>query len=76
MKYRSREDIVKAILTTCRTPAKKTWIMYSARLSYTQLEEYIKLVFLERELIDYKPSNAEYILNGKGREYLKNLEKL
>ncbi|MDH5448199.1 MAG: winged helix-turn-helix domain-containing protein [Candidatus Bathyarchaeota archaeon] len=44
---RARHDIIMEILKIGRKGAKKTNIMYKARLSHTQLEKYLRA--LERE---------------------------
>lgn len=44
---RGRHDIVMEILKIARNGAKKTNIMYKARLSYSQLEKYLNALAKE-----------------------------
>ncbi len=53
MKYRSRTDIISMILQAAMNGATKTRLMYSAYLSYAQVQEY--LAFLtDRKLISFE----------------------
>jgi predicted transcriptional regulator len=51
MKYRSRSDIITAILESTRSGATKTKIMYKAYLSYTQVVGYLNFL-QENDLIE------------------------
>lgn len=70
MVYRNRSEIVQQILTTLTVGTKRTHLMYAVRLSYTQLEFYIK--FLEGKGLIYKKAGMLYDTTA-GREYLKAL---
>jgi predicted transcriptional regulator len=48
VQYRSREDIVAAILDIAKHGAIKTRIMYRAFLSYPQLKEYLGMLLKKR----------------------------
>jgi predicted transcriptional regulator len=48
MKYRSRTDIIAMILQAAMPGATKTRLMYSAFLSYAQIQEYVQFL-TERE---------------------------
>lgn len=70
MKYRSRTDIIAMILQAAMHGATKTRLMYSAYLSYAQLQEY--LAFLtERKLISQEEGTQEYKLTEQGLRYLR-----
>ncbi|MEP0824281.1 MAG: hypothetical protein HRF40_02230 [Nitrososphaera sp.] len=70
MKYRSRTEIVVAILEAADGGATKTRIMYSAYLSYAQLKEYLSIL-LENELVEYDMSDLKYKTTQKGRRFIK-----
>ncbi|MGI9009838.1 MAG: winged helix-turn-helix domain-containing protein [Nitrososphaeraceae archaeon] len=73
MKYRSRDEIIEFILESISknqsldktTPTK---IMYNAFLSYSQLKEYLSLLW-KREIIQYNNGNKTYRLTEKGEQY-------
>jgi predicted transcriptional regulator len=69
MKYRSRTDIIAMILQSAMHGATKTRLMYSAYLSYAQVQEY--LAFLkERRLISFDEESQEYKLTEQGLRFL------
>jgi predicted transcriptional regulator len=69
MKYRSRTDIIAMILQSAMHGATKTRLMYSAYLSYAQVQEY--LAFLkERKLISFEEESQEYKLTEQGLRFL------
>jgi predicted transcriptional regulator len=70
VKYRSRTDIVAAILEITLEGSVKTRIMYSAFLSYPQLKEYMKLL-TESGLLDYSEENRKYYTSEKGRLFIR-----
>jgi predicted transcriptional regulator len=70
MKYRSRTDIIAMILQSAMHGATKTRLMYSAYLSYAQVQEY--LAFLkERKLITFEEGSQEYKLTEQGLRFLR-----
>lgn len=70
MKYRSRTDIIAMILQAAMHGATKTRLMYSAYLSYGQVQEY--LAFLkERKLISFQEESSEYKLTEQGLKFLR-----
>ncbi|MFB0514280.1 MAG: winged helix-turn-helix domain-containing protein [Candidatus Bathyarchaeia archaeon] len=78
-KRRDRHDIVAEILKTARGGKIKTHIMYKAKLSYSQINEYLNLLitkgFLENMTIKRKRQIITmYRTTEKGMEYLDHLE--
>jgi len=78
-KRRDRHDIVAEILKTAREGRIKTHIMYKAKLSYSQINGYLKLLaekgFLENKAV--KRKNQTIILyktTPKGMLYIDNIE--
>jgi predicted transcriptional regulator len=70
MKYRSRTDIIAMILQAAMHGATKTRLMYSAYLSYAQVQEY--LAFLnERKLLSFEEESQEYKLTEQGLKFLR-----
>jgi len=68
-KRRDRHDIVAEILETARGGAIKTHIMYKARLSYAQLNEYLPLL-LEKGFLE----NLTIVKNRQVKNLLKTSE--
>lgn len=78
-KRRDRHDIVAEILKTAREGRIKTHIMYKAKLSYSQINAYLKLLvekgFLENNTIRRKKQVITiYKTTTKGIEYIDNIE--
>ena len=78
-KRRDRHDIVAEILKTARGGKIKTHIMYKAKLSYSQINEYLNLLlekgFLENMTIMRKRQIVTmYKTTQKGIEFLDHLE--
>ena len=76
-KRRDRHDIVEEILKTATEGKIKTHIMYKAKLSYAQLNEYIGLLvekgFLEPCDVRYKKQDKTmYKTTPRGTQLLKN----
>jgi predicted transcriptional regulator len=72
MKYRSRVDIISDILLVLADgPKKKTVIMYGAKLSFPQLEEY-EAFLLKRGLMEHTGEAVRkgrlYSITPLGRE--------
>ena len=70
MKYRSRTDIIAMILQSAMNGATKTRLMYSAYLSYAQVQEYIHFL-RERQLISFEEESQEYKLTEQGLRFLR-----
>jgi predicted transcriptional regulator len=70
MKYRSRTDIISTILQAAMPGATKTRLMYSAFLSYAQIQEYVHFL-VERRLISFEEKSAQYKLTEQGLHYLR-----
>jgi predicted transcriptional regulator len=69
MKYRSRLDIVAAMLRVMAgSPSSRNKLMYAAFLSYAQLKEY--LPYLEGRDLVRRNELQQYSLTEKGNEVL------
>jgi predicted transcriptional regulator len=78
-KRRGRHDIVGEILHYARGGRIKTHIMYKAKLSYYQIQEYLPLLlkngFLENTAFKRKGKITKiYRTTRKGIEFLEHLE--
>jgi len=78
-KRRDRHDIVAEILKTAKGGRIKTHIMYKAKLSYSQINEYLTLLvekgFLENMTIKRKKQTITvYKTTEKGMQFLEHLE--
>jgi predicted transcriptional regulator len=78
---RDRHEIIVEILKTAMTGKVKTHIMYKARLSYAQLNEYLpRLVdkgFLENHIIRKKSHDKKvFKTTPKGIKLLENFESI
>ena len=72
MKYRSRTDIITAILNVAAPGATKTRIMYGAYLSYAQVREYLDFL-LSKKLLVYDEAGT-YRLTEDGMKLLRPFE--
>ncbi len=71
MKYRSRTEIVCNILEAANGGGvNKTKIMYTAFLSYAQLNEYFSIL-VKNNLIEYLDGTQTFKTTEKGLNYLK-----
>ena len=71
MKYRSRTEIVCNILEAANGGGvNKTKIMYTAFLSYAQLNEYLSIL-RENNLIEYIDGTQTFKTTEKGLKFLK-----
>jgi len=80
-KRRDRHDIAVEVLRTAIDGKIKTHIMYKAKLSYAQLNEYIQLLLnkglLENVTIREKRMDRKvYKTTRKGLEFIENFEKV
>jgi len=78
-KRRDRHDIAVEILRTAVDGKIKTHIMYKAKLSYAQLNEYVQLLLnkglLENITIREKRQDRKvYKTTRKGMEFIENFE--
>jgi predicted transcriptional regulator len=81
IKRRDRHDIVVEILRTAVEGKIKTHIMYKAKLSYAQLNEYLPLLidkgFLENTSIRHKRNlKRVYKTTDKGMKFLENFDSI
>jgi len=72
MKYRSRTDIITAILSVAAPGATKTRIMYGAYLSYAQVREYLDFL-VSKKLLVYDGTGT-YRLTDNGISLLHTFE--
>ena len=70
MGNRSRTEIVGNILDAANGGTSKTKIMYSAFLSYNQLNEYLSIL-IENNLIEYLDGTKTFKTTEKGLNLLK-----
>jgi len=78
-KRRDRHDIVAEILKTAREGRIKTHIMYKAKLSYSQINTYLKILvdkgFLENNTVKRKRQIITiYRTTQKGIQFIDNIE--
>jgi len=78
-KRRDRHEIIAEILKTAVNGKIKTHIMYRARLSYSQINEYLPLL-VEKGFLDNakvargRKGNVVYRTTAKGLQFIENLE--
>ena len=76
MKYRSRTEIIAAILRVANgAGATKTRIMYGAYLSYSQLVEYLSFL-TKRELLFHEEGTSTFKLTQKGMEFMDAMDRV
>ncbi len=77
MKYRSRSEIVRAILEAANAGegASRTRLMYKSYLAYNQLKDYLAHL-QENNLIDYEVGMRCYRITEKGIQLLRLQNKL
>lgn len=69
MKYRSRVEIIEAILESSRPGNTKTKIMYESYLSHDQLSTYIELL-MDSDLLYYGAADNRYRITELGLKFL------
>jgi predicted transcriptional regulator len=69
MKYRSRVDIIAAMLEIAKEGSIKTRIMFGASLSFSQLKEYTSFL-IELGLIEWSELTGLYRTTEKGLKFL------
>jgi len=80
-KRRDRHDIIVEILKTARDGKIKTHIMYKAKLSYAQINEYLSILvdkgFLELFTVKRRKVRRKlYRTTEKGMKMLENFESI
>jgi predicted transcriptional regulator len=70
MGSRTRTEIVSHILDSANGGTTKTKIMYSAFLSYVQLNEYLSIL-IENNLLEYLDGTSKFKTTEKGLFFLK-----
>jgi len=78
---RDRHDIIVEILKTAAEGRIKTHIMYKAKLSYAQINEYLPLLvqngFLENTTIRHKRHNKRvFKTTPKGHRFIENFDSM
>jgi len=76
---RDRHDIVAEILKTAVNGKIKTHIMYKAKLSYSQINEYLPMLVEKGFLENTKEASSRqrstvYRTTSKGLQFIENLE--
>lgn len=71
LRRRDRHDIIVEILKTAREGEKKTYIMYKARLSHSQLQLYLGILNRNGMIIS---DNGVYRTTSKGLSFIKEFE--
>jgi len=74
---RGRFEIIHDILTLCLKPVQKTYIMYQANLSYTQLQKYLEYL-VQIQLLEVRNVEEDtlYAVTEKGLNLIENYKKL
>ena len=74
---RGRLEIIHDILSLCLKPVQKTYVMYQANLSYTQLQKYLEYL-VQIKLLEMKSAEQEisYVVTAKGLNLIENYKKL
>jgi predicted transcriptional regulator len=77
VKRRDKLVIIAEILAIARTRALKTQIMYKANLSFSQLNEYLKLL-TKVKLLEKKVESGKEIYRAtkKGKEFLQRQQEV
>jgi predicted transcriptional regulator len=68
-KYRSRADIIAAILDIAHDGSLKTRMMYKAFLSWPQINEYL-LTLKEQDLLKQSDEDGLYYSTEKGKRFV------
>ena len=70
MKNRGRTEMLAAMLEVAKGKVTKTKIMYTAFLSYSQLNEYLSIL-IENNLLEYLYGTNKFKTTDKGLFFLK-----
>ena len=70
MIYRSKTEIISAILQTAGAGASITKIMYNSFLSYALVKKYIKFL-IENQMLTYEENTHHYKTTEKGKRFIR-----
>lgn len=73
LRRRDRHDIIVEILKTAQSGEKKTYIMYKARLSHSQLKLYLELLNQNGMIIN---DNGVYKTTLKGLNFVREFDSI
>ena len=73
LRRRDRHDIIVEILKTAKGGEKKTYIMYKARLSHSQLKLYLDLLNQNGMITNY---DGVYKTTSKGLNFIREFESI
>ena len=74
---RGKLEIIYDILSLCTGPTGKTYIMYQANLSYSQLQKYLEYLLQINLLQTDNAGETElYIITNKGINLIQHYKKL
>jgi len=73
LRRRDRHDIIAEILKTAKKGEKKTYIMYKARLSHSQLKIYLELLNRYGMIVN---DNGVYKTTPKGLAFIQEFESI
>ena len=73
MRRRDRHDIIAEILKTAKRGKKKTYIMYEAKLSHSQLKLYLELLNRSGMIVN---DNGVYKTTPKGLTFVQEFESI
>ena len=76
-KRRGRLEVIEDILKVADTPngANKTKLVYNSNLNFNRLTAFLKFL-MEKDFIEKNEDESRYIITPKGRDFLKQLEKM
>jgi predicted transcriptional regulator len=73
LQRRDRHEIIAEILKTAKPGKKKTDIMYTARLSHSQLKLYLRLLSRTGMIVN---KNGVYVTTPKGLTFVREFESI
>lgn len=73
--YRSKTDIISAILKSSDSGASITKIMYNSYLSYALVKKYINFL-KENQMVTYEEKTRFYKITEKGKRFLRMHEEI
>ena len=76
-KRRDKMEVIENILMVAQDPrgANKTKLVYQSNLNFNRLTAFLNYL-LEKDLIEKNGDDNTYVTTGKGREFLKQLDKM
>lgn len=75
MANRQGTFLISAILDLCKSPQRKTRVMYDTHMTYRQMDNYLKIA-IEAGLLAYSEETRNYMTTPKGIEFLETQEKI